>query len=107
MKMNSNLDYSTFSKKELDQLYKAIIDAARKDSNYRRHLMQTWDIGIEEFWKRALECQFKDIKEGIRKEKYKNTVIKYLVERWATMSDEDADREWDHLKAEVTYKNPN
>ncbi len=101
------LDYSQFSKKELDELYHKIIDSARKNPEYRRYVMDQWNIGIEDFWKRVYDSQMIEIKKEIEKKNLRHAILKYFVDRWKTMTDEEADREWQYLRAEVAYKIPN
>jgi len=107
MEKEKQFDYSEWSKSELDQLYHDIINTARNNPEYRRYVMKKWNIGIEEFWKRAMAVKMKDIRKEIKRKLCRDMVVKYFQDRHNNMTDLEADREWQHLKAVVAYKNPN
>ena len=107
MKNTSEFDYTQLSKSELGELYHKIIDAALENYRYKLHVLQKWNISHEEFNSRAIASLAIRKQEKNRKLEVKKIVLEYLRKRYETMSNEDADREWKHLKAEVEYRNLN
>lgn len=103
----NEIDYSEWSKSELSTLYNQIILTARENPEYRRYVRNKWNLSIEEFWKISLKVKMKEIREELKKERYRRKAIEFLVKRWEGMTDEEADREFADLKSEVEYKNPN
>ncbi|GGW37246.1 hypothetical protein [Arenibacter certesii] len=107
MDNTSEFDYTQLSKSELGELYHKIIDAALENNGYKLHVLQKWNISQEEFHRRSLASIAIRKREKDRKLEVKKVVLEYLRKRYETMSNEDAEREWKHLKAEVEYRNPN
>lgn len=103
----SEFDYTQLSKSELGELYHKIIDAALVNHGYKLHVLRKWNISHEEFHQRALASIATRKQEKDKKLEVKIIVLEYLVKRYANMSNEEAEREWKHLKAEVDYRNPN
>ncbi len=109
MKMNSDseFDYSQCTKSELEELYHKIIDTALENFDYKIYVLRKWNIGHAEFRRRALASIKLRNKKRDRELEVRKVVLEYLSNRYKTMTDEDAEIEWAHLKAEVNHRNPN